>query len=407
MANFMTRFANVAVLKRIEPGLLMEFLEPFRDFLVNKRNLDWPDDIGDFDYTTLAKILMSPSTDMPGDMINALCFVDELSDPEYHDRIRHESDAAGIELSDQEDPSPADDVLRLWLVHPEVLLRVQAEFKRKTIRRNGKKYESFLPRQGVIQLPVHPDLASPNRTAMEQELDVWFEQHKKGKTAQVAWFADDGEVWFFIWHGKRIRREGTIKTDGTPGYTVFRPERYDILVYYPNRGELALYTDSDTDKKEYCRCIGKHMLGDEKFFELDNPSVLYTLQPLIDRGQDALVCGDVPGLKRVTLTGLFYSRNSGSKNQHAFKGEDAFAEMDFVGINLKEYADGITLQKAMFRAYFTSGTSRAFTIEPPRNLILNREDDFAIIHEWLNKRAFYRLNKENEHAGLAELRAAS
>lgn len=132
------RFSNAAILKRIDNGLLMQFLDPFRAFLTGQRGLAWPTDPNDFDRVALAEILMSPDTDTPEPMLDTLYFVDSLADADSYDRILEEAQDAGVDLG-TEDPTPEDLTLRVWLADPNILERVHAEQDRV----RPKTFQSF------------------------------------------------------------------------------------------------------------------------------------------------------------------------------------------------------------------------------------------------------------------------
>jgi hypothetical protein len=170
------RFTNVAILKRIDFPLLLEFFESdrtFREFL-QRRGLTWTRDVDAFDFEELARILMSPSVDTPDELLDALYFVDNLADPDCYDRILEECRTAGIELGNA-DPSPEDLTLRVWLANRNILERIHAE----QYRVRPKKFESYFA-AGTLR----PVLGNPSATvlaAVEADLNEWYEFKKKGR----------------------------------------------------------------------------------------------------------------------------------------------------------------------------------------------------------------------------------
>lgn len=376
------RFSNAAILKRIDTALLRQFLDPHREFLVTQRSLPWPDEPDDFDHSALAGILMSPSVDTPDELLDALYFVDNLADPDCYDRILDEARDAGIEVCDEdgEDPSPEDLTLRVWLADPMILERVHAEM----YRTKPKAFLSFFATRDD-----RPDLLFPEdtvRTALENELNDWFQWKKKGRGARIFPFPKEDGFWFLVRHGQRIKREGTVEADGDSGSVFYRPEKFDVLIYYPETGELAIYTETKGEQAIYCKLFGKHLFKDDAFSRFESPIAKYTLQPLIDLGRDVLICSDVVGIESIGLYNLEYRRDSELDNKRTVGGDDVFADIEANGPDLTEL--GLHPVKAKFRVTFTGGRQRIIGIEPPNRASFDRETDSSMIHDWMTKRGF-------------------
>jgi hypothetical protein len=378
------RFTNVAILKRIDFPLLLEFFQSelaFREFL-QRRGLTWTRDVNAFDFEELARILMSPSVDTPDELLDALYFVDNLADPDCYDRILEECRTAGIELGNA-DPSPEDLTLRVWLANRNILERIHAELYRV----RPKKFESYFA-AGTLR----PVLGNPSATVLasvEADLNEWYEFKKKGRGARVFPFVREDAVWFLIRHGQRIAREGTVEADGESGRVFYRPERFDVAIYYPGTGEIAIHTETKGERRAFCRYFGKHFFGDIEFFRYENPIAKYTLQPLIDSGRDALVCDDVEGLEAIQLRELHIMHNSDQGDVEVRRAsEDVFRALENQRRNLQDEESSIQLVKAKFVVRFAGGKERTVTIGPPNGAAFDREADNALVHEWLEKRGF-------------------
>ena len=387
------RFTNVAVLKRIEFSLLLEFIESddrIKTFLV-ERGLVWTTDPRQFDYNQLARILMSPSVETPDELLDALYFVDGLADPEYYDRILEEAHKAGINLG-AEDPSPEDLALRAWLADRNILERVHADQHRV----RPKKFQSYFARRDSYFDFDHPSDIVLSK--LEDDLDEWFDFKKKGRGTKVFPFFKSDGAWFLVRHGQRIKREGTLEADGESGSIFYRPEKFDVLIYYPDKGELAIHADTKGEREAYCRCLGTHLFGDADFFRFDDAVAKYTLQPLIELGRDALACSDVEGIKHIRLYELHIKHKSGQKDIEARKADDVFQALADQQRVLKGEQGSITLVRAKFKVTFDGGKERAVTIEPPNVASFDRESDNAVIHEWLGRCGFI-YTHDNEEAG--------
>jgi len=391
MASFrLKRFANVAVLKRINPKLLTEFLTPFQNFLVDRRGLAWPDDSIDLDHTRLAEILMSPTEDTPDELLDALYFVDNLTDGDCYDRLLEEAHEAGIDLG-TDDPSPEDLTLRIWLVDRNILERVHAE----QYRVRPKTFRSFFSYETNPHDWAYPDADA--HKALESNLNTWFDFKRKGRGARVFFFPKDDGVWMLVRHGQRIRREGTVEFDGDSGSVFYRPEKFDVLIYYPEAGELAIHAETKGERGIYCSLFGRHLFDDAEFFRFENPIAKYTLEPLVDLGQDAMACSDVDGIAYIHLYELHMQYASAQKDIEIRRADNVFRALAEQQRDLEKQRGGMTLLRAKFKITFVGGRQRMATIEPPNIASFDRETDNSMIGNWLARRGFILTDRTEEY----------
>lgn len=385
------RFTNVAILKRIDFELLIRFFESkdgFRHFLKD-RGFQWTRDGAAFDFDDLARILMSPGVDTPEDLLDALYFVDNLAEPDCYDRILHECQELAIDLGTG-DPSPEDLALIAWMADPNILQRVHAE----QYRARPQKFESFFAVAGQPTDMSH--LPDELLRQIEDDLNGWYEFKKKGRGARVFPFVREDGIWLLVRHGQRIKREGIMEADGGPGSVFYRPEKFDVLILYPQTGELTINTETKGERQAYCRYLGKHLFRDESFFRFDDPVAKYTLQPIIDLGPQSLLCRDVDGLDRINLIELQIEHDSEQNDLEIRRSCDVFKALRVKGRNLAEESASIRLVRAKFRVRFVGGKDRIVCIEPPNIATFDRESDSAIIHEWMTRRGFICLEQEQQ-----------
>jgi len=391
MASFrLKRFANVAVLKRTDPALLMAFLTPFREFLVDRRRLAWPDDPMDVDYTELAEILMSPAEDTPDELLDALYFVDNLADGDCYDRLLEEAQEAGIDLG-ANDLSPEDLALRIWLADRNILERVHAE----QYRIRPKTFRSYFAYEATPHEWECPD--ADLHKALQDNLNLWFDFKRKGRGARVFFFPKEDAVWMLVRHGQRIRREGTVESDGGSGSIFYRPEKFDVLVYYPNTGELAIHADTKGEREIYCRLLGSYLFGDPEYFRFEYPIAKYTLEPLIDLGQDAMACADIDGIAFVHLSELHMRHAAEQKDIEIRRADNVFTALARQRRQLDEERLATRLLRAKFRITFVGGRERMVTIEPPNIASFDRETDTSMVYDWLASRGFMLTENTNEY----------
>jgi hypothetical protein len=288
---------------------------------------------------------------------------------------------AGVELG-AKDPPPEDLALLAWLADPNILQRVHAE----QYRARPEKFESFFTDRTQL-----PDFMAPSEEtlkALEHDLNEWFEFKKKGRGVRVFPFIREDGVWLLIRHGQRIRREGTVEADEQSGSIFYRPEKYDVLVYYPAEGELAVNTETVGERRAYCRFLGRHLFGDDSFFRAKDPRPRYTLYPLMCDGRRALACRDVEGLESVTLVELHIARESEQCDVEIRRAGDVLLAFEHQGRQLLDEQHEIQLVRAKFRVRFSGGRERTIIIEPPNVASFDRNSDNAVIHDWLCRRGF-------------------
>ena len=211
MATYnLRRFANAASLKAIAPQHLLEFLEPYRPYLEN-RDLTLPTSPAPdgLDYERLVSVLMSPGTDTPKKLIDALYFVHEMSTEESMDVLLDEAKRKGLQLNGQLDPTAADVAVQVYLQDKALLERKHAE---RYLTR-PRSFEHF--QTDVQPLPAYEPLPPQTRAALECALDDWFVQKKRGRGSRVFEFLREDEVWFLVRHGDPFRREGSFDAGGS------------------------------------------------------------------------------------------------------------------------------------------------------------------------------------------------
>src|SRR4030067_605692 len=138
-------------------------------------------------------------------------------------------------------------------------------------------------------------------TALQTDLDDWFERKKRGRGSRVFVFPRKDAVWFMIRHGDPYKREGIF--EGKEPVAFFQPEKYDVLVYDPSLGDIRMNASSQGGKDLYRRKFGLHVFGNEDFFTVRKK---YTLEPL-RKGDASIACEDVTGSESVTLKQIHFS----------------------------------------------------------------------------------------------------
>ncbi len=251
------RFAKIEFLHRVDFGLLLQMLEPFRAYIEMKESVEWSDDPAAFPFDAVSCILASPDSDVPAGLIDAFYYVDEMSADALFDELYRDALDADIDFTGYDNPTAHDLALFIWLRNSELLQRLHAG--RHIIK--TRRFETFFS-----QTDGTPDVSRPTIEGMEAALNDYFDDARKGRGARVFVFELENETWFLVRHGLPMKREAAIAEDGETTGLLFRPEIYDVLYFTHNNGQLHIHASTIGEKKMYCEMVGTHVFKDAAFF---------------------------------------------------------------------------------------------------------------------------------------------
>jgi hypothetical protein len=387
MATFrLRRFSKPETLKSIAPAMLLPFLQHF-DSYFRSRGVELPEsgDVETFDWERLIDVFMAPDAKTPQELVDALYYVDELSTDEGMNALLDEVDAAHITLTGGLFHAPADVAIEVWLHDPTILERVHAS-----------QYLSR-PRSYVyypVTGPVVPDFLLPTDgalRALEADLDNWFEKRRRGRASLVMMFPREECVWFLVRHGDPLRREGSID-HGEPSSVLYRPVKYDVVVYDQEIGDLRVNAGTEGERRMYREQFGKHLFGDPQLF---GERGKYSLEPLRSDGRAALNCEDIAGIDSIQLTEVHLRWPGAYQEREIRKSPDLFRAFESRGARLPENAQ---LVKAGFAVKFSNARNpRKVTIELPGKAQFRRDDDADYVEAWLKARGFVLNGRDNSH----------
>lgn len=371
------RFSNPKALKSVGPQTLGHFLSPYREFL-KRKGFILPTDcstLSDFDYLSLTAILMTPDEGgMPEDLMDALFFTHEMATDRTMDDLLEVANR--IEILIQDESTPLDVAMRIWVRDPYALERAHA-------CRHIMQARTFQHYQAMSAV-AFVDPSEDKLSLMEAALDSWFIDHKRGGSSRVFVYPAADEVWFLIRHGDPFKRESTVKGYKSKGL-LFRPETFDVACYIPSLGELRIHAKSKGMRDLYCRELGKLIAGDQQCF----PGYeMYTLRPILEDGDRALYCKDVPGIDWIILSSLSVRRPAILAKSYRvdYSGPNVFLIFMTSDEKLKDHD---RLEKAKFTVKFSdSDKPRSVTVCPPNRVTVCRDSDTALVESWLRKRGF-------------------
>ena len=386
----LTRFTHHDTLKRIGDSFVVELLSPYAAFFAG-RGLALPaaGNGGTLDYEALAAVLMTPATDMPKPLAEALYHIHDMSTPEGMDKLQEAAERKGLDLGLNGDAHPAAVAVRLWVRDSRLFEEVHAEYHLA----RPKSFLTFLSERRPVPEFVVP--TTETRAAMEARMDGWFDKKRRGRGCRVLVYPREGECWFMVRHGQPCRREGTHEQQGESSSVFYRPQQHDVLVYDIERGEIRIHTGSKGERELYRKVFGAYVFGDENFFPGDGK---YRLTPLVRDVAAALDCREFEGMEWVRLREIEMLRGQGlGAEREIRKGVDLCASFEARGFRLTEE---MNLQRAVFSVKFAdSKTARSVTIHPTNHAKYERDDDSALLESWLLKRGFIIEEPDEDEAG--------
>ncbi len=376
MATFrLRRFAQVDVLKSIDPVRLTRFLQPYADYLA-ARDFTLPHSGGELDYERLIVVLMNPDESVPESMVDALYFVHELATPESMERLLSEARKRGIDLNLGRESTPADAAVSAWLSARELLEELHAEAA--VLRPRSFEYHQGRDRRRR----AFPAWDAKKLASIAERLDVWFIEHKRGDGSKVFIIPHDDKVYLLIRHGASMRREASI-TYGKRGVAYYRPEVHDVLVYDGTLDVLGLNAGTVGEKTIYREVFGEFLFGDREYFA---KPYAWSLDPLLEYGPAILACNDVPGMNYVKLVEVRRYLGGQYKNREISRATDIFGVL---GADWQKRLKSGKLSGATFEVTIGEGQTkrrRKVSITPKNLAKYDRDEDAAIIEAWLKRR---------------------
>ena len=188
---------------------------------------------------------------IPKELLESLYYVETLADNDHFDALLAVAQNRGF-TSEGNDPTVEDLALWLRLECPEAIEQLHADIYRNSSKQRAKRFESYYPSHGVKPI-LKPDKDTLAR--MQTDLDDWSRNHRRGIGMRIFVTNDENTVWLMVRHGQPMKRENTVEANGEDGLVFYRPEKFDILIYYPESGELAIGVCTKSARIAYSRIM--------------------------------------------------------------------------------------------------------------------------------------------------------
>jgi len=372
------RFAHPDGLKAITPEHLLALLKPYESYF-NSRGIELTSSSTTavlVNYNQLVEVLMTPDSDTPADLIDALFYIHEMATPEGMEALLQEVEKHGIILDNNNHPTAADVAAQVYILSKNIIERVHAE-QHLEKPRSFEYFQSLERPMSAFKLPSLEVL-----TELENNLDEWFEKNNHGKGSRVFVYPKFDSIWFLVRHGNPYKREGSLEGDQSSS-VFYRPEKFDVLVYETSIGEIRMNACGKREKDTFRKQFGLHLFNNEDYFPR---TAKYTLKPLQTQGELSIVCTDIEGMEWVRLREIHFFRGGAEKEIEIRKANDVFAAYEGRDRSISKNARII---RASFLIKFTDSKSPRTVIIRPSNIAqYTRDSDAIVIENWLFYRGF-------------------
>lgn len=369
------------LLEHVRPQVLLRFLRKYHEYFTAEGVMpSCPDKI---DYDRLSLVLASPNEVMPAHLMADLFYWDEVAEMAEIEDLNEIAEKHGIDFDDEVTIEEA--VLLVRMDAPDALEDLHATYHAHGLLRKKKRFLSYFAT--VADLPKWKKPTQKALGRFSDDMDGWYDGQKKGRGTRVSVIEKDDAAWFIVRHGGTFKRENAVE-NGEPTLVFYRPEAYDLLIYYHKQGELAIYNEGNSkrERQAYCRYLGKDLFDNSSFFERKD-AAKYTLEPLRRRGRAALDCTDVPGLQFARLTYLRYQFNGTNNHCVTHKAEDVFTGLDDLGEEIPEGAV-LVCMGVKLTPESALGGERNVKLYAPNVSVYDHERDADVAHQFLAMKGF-------------------
>lgn len=381
-SNFTPKHISSAhLLEHVEPKALFRLLKKFSDFFKAEGVI--PATARDIDHDRLALVLAAPSEQMPAHLMADLFYWDEVAQMAQMEDLNEIAEKHGIDFSDEVTIEEAALLVRLDA--PNDLEDLHAVYHAHGLLRKKKRFLSYFAT--VANLPKWRKPTQKMLARFAQDMDRWYAGQKKGRGTRVSVIDKMDAAWFVVRHGGTFKRENAVE-NGKPTIVFYRPEAYDLLIYYYLQGELAIYNDGDSKKERraYCLNLGKNLFRNAAFFE-QHDAQKFSLAPLREKGQAAMDCDGVDGVNSARFCRLRY-RHAGNHNHRVtHTAHDIFSSFDSLGEQIPDDAE-LECMEVQLTPSNGLGHERGVRIYSPNISVYDHEADAEIAHSFLQKKGF-------------------
>lgn len=366
-------YADEDNLRHIGREHLEQLLKHYADELKKAEIHTPPADVDDDAYyRLLADIFMQPEG-IPVKLHDALFFIKALDTTAGETRIVQSVRRRRLSIDLAAESSTADKVLQAWLQDEELVRRLFVEAGIDA----GKSFVHFRPES----LPLPPMLSFADvREKFEKHLAAVFRDRARSDQVEVTEYRRGNERVYAVRHAEPFRRDTKQKPAGTePLY--YWPSVQDLIIYNTQTHHLRMNVPLRWQRKAYAREFSLCFFdGLDLFIECK----VFTLQPLFDKGRDALEA-KLYGIEEIRLRELQQVVDEETNDVRIRRADDVF---DAYGAE-----DGLPqepIRKAVFGVLMRKGGSyqRKVTVEEGNVAKYTQDAAGRHVTAWLDGQGF-------------------
>ncbi len=385
------RYSEPDTLKEFSPAVLIRLMDPHREFFTSRGvALPQPGDGAEPDYEQLARAFLSPD-DIPQALVEMIHLVKQMATKEAMDTIIDTVRERELPIVFPANRTPHDVAAELLMVSRDLFNELHAD--KAVARYRGFTY--------FVGEPLHNFVMPTDFTALEAQLNDWYEPHQRGRTAKVICRQKDTKFWLYVRHAEPIKREGCVgMTDNRSGSMIYRPERHDLVIFDPPAGEMAVHADCKDEPELFRQAFGLHLCADRDHFPIGCQK--YTLDPLKLLQRAALDCAGIDGMVWIKLKEVEYEVPGEMWSRRRIQATDVFTVLESEENRIPEDAE---LRQAKFAVRFLDTKKpRTVIVRPSNYAHVGRDDDAVILDEFFKRQGFALKHEEpvgNEHGAVA------
>lgn len=364
------RFTDAGILRSIEPSRLTTFLRRFSPYLEDKDFILPKDNIySDAQLQQLIGIFNIHDSQTPAEMIEALFQVREVASDQGMEALLLVAVKNGIELPD-EDFSPADLAMHIWLAEPDLLRRANCE----RIVTHFQSFFCYMNR--TFEVPV---LDMPSSSVL-REIEVRINHFNRNRTrvgGATVWMYDFGtELAFLIRCGGTLRREEVMVQEVCKNQ-LRRPVGYDLVVYNRVSGELRIRAEQIGERRFYNEQFGEILFNDKHFFEYGE---LFDLDVIYELQEDVQSPGTIAELREVILLETQETLVGQRRLQVTMRSDNLFEALKEQNKRLSNQG---RITSAKWKFFFLDGTDVIVTIYSGNKIRFSQQIGTSSIYGWL------------------------
>jgi hypothetical protein len=253
--------------------LLMPYADFFRKEGLDLATYDWKQD-----HIPIHTIILN-ARPLPKRLRDMLIEVVELSSKDAHAVFVELAIAHDWQLGDTKWISAATVAARAYVERPELFEQVLAHV---AVRKTHDWVDFFDARHGDLEERVTP----ASRARLLERLRAHWSQRDRGRFVEVKEYEIDGVLTFVIAHADLPRVHLSIDEGDTQRELVrVRPERTDLVQFFPDQGRISLHTRWSADVEALRTIWGEVFWSEEDRYRRHEA---YTPEPLLKLRSEAL-----------------------------------------------------------------------------------------------------------------------